>query len=697
MRKLTVSFGEQHPAKISSTEELTWPELITELTLKPPIEADKAARGWYCPAEFAPEYRDSKNLIARHALTLDYDHVKPDEVRRILRAFRNYEYLTYTTASHTAVAPRFRVVLPLNRPAMMDEFCAVSRWIAEPAGIELASRESHVPAQMMYLPTIKLGTEFKHKLHEGEWIDVDETLGCYEDWTDRSSWPHRKDADSTHSGEKGIPPDEKPGIVGDFCRAFNIYQAIEHFDLPYKPSGAADRFTYKEGSRPEGVIIYDGGRKLHSHHDTDPARGQHNSFDLVRLHRYSQLDVDTPAETQNTDRPSFVAMVESTTNDPYISHAIGTAGFDILPELPIQSKPESEPESDDAAGLARHVSVVLTHHTVPRWLIKDHIERGVIAVMAGKRGSYKSFLALDWACKTAMSNLPAYVISAEGGDMDRRVRAWLSVFGKGKDPKDIPLYIVERRLNLAKHDNIELIRQDCKTLNISPVLFVLDTFSKLSGGLDENDNTAVKQFIGSLDTGFKRKDSAFDATVLLVAHTGHGDKGRPRGASAMGADTDAEYIVRRDDVSASMEVTRERFKSSPELPPLYFKSEVVPLLYTDETGESVTSLILREAVSVKRRSKTEPTGPVNQIAWGVAKKLLCDGGVKTVSRFLTEVTEQIPKDSEGRDRGRQKAIRALDSLVAGGFIYLPTSDTVSLTTATLIDTDAWLQMEEDAK
>ena len=50
------------------------------------------------------------------------------------------------------------------------------------------------------------------------------------------------------------------------------------------------RWTYAMGSRPEGVIIYDGGAKLHSHHDTDVARGQHNAFDLVRLHKFGDLD-----------------------------------------------------------------------------------------------------------------------------------------------------------------------------------------------------------------------------------------------------------------------------------------------------------------------------------------------------------------------------------------------------------------------
>src|SRR5690606_8998190 len=136
-------------------------------------------------------------------------------------------------------------------------------------------------------------------------------------------------------------------------------------------------------------------------------------------------------------------------------------------------------------------------------------------------------------------------------------------------------------------EGIELIRRDCNRLNIRPKLFVLDTFSKLSGGLDENDNTAVKAFIGRLDNGLKR---AFGATVLMVAHTGHSTQSRARGASALAADTDAEYIVARQHGAVS--VSRERFKSSPELVPLHYQPAVVELGRKDAKGRMVTSLAL---------------------------------------------------------------------------------------------------------
>jgi hypothetical protein len=327
---------------------------------------------------------------------------------------------------------------------------------------------------------------------------------------------------------------------------------------------------------------------------------------------------------------------------------------------------------DPPDTLARPLSAVLGQQTKPRWLLKDELERGVIALMAGQRGSYKSFKALDWACRVALTTGPVYVVSAEGGDFDRRARAW--VMTNAPDPTQLPpLFVVERRLDLNSVDGIKAIREDCLKLGIRPVLFVLDTFSKLSGGLDENDNTQVKQFIGRLDNGLKRADTGFDATVLLVAHTGHSDKGRARGASALGADTDAEYIVRRlENGKTSVTVSRERFKASPELPPLAYEPVIVDLGYVDDDGGKVTSLIL---------SSVDPGGipaarelrPEHKEALALVYQFLGDGE-KEYEDVVRAMAKELPPPvaEEGkpapRDTRIQIARRRFEVLETRGYI-----------------------------
>lgn len=240
MRKLIVSFGPngQDLGKITAVSEATWQEIADLLTKDPPETTDKTLRGWFIPAEFSPRRRHSDNFVARHALTFDYDTITPANAKAIQTAFASYEYAVYTTWSHATDKPRLRLVMPTTRPMAADEFCAVSRKIAAIANIEWAARESHTVCQCAFQPTKKPGGVFKAKVNAGDWIDVDAVLASYEDWTDPKQWPHRKEHDEQYSKEDlPAPPTSKGGVVGAFCRAFMIPDAIDRFSLPYKRVG----------------------------------------------------------------------------------------------------------------------------------------------------------------------------------------------------------------------------------------------------------------------------------------------------------------------------------------------------------------------------------------------------------------------------------------------------------------------------
>lgn len=235
MRDLVISFGVGNPAVIARVERLTWDDFSGWLTTEPGEYQDKAQAGWYIPAEFNPVYRDSENFVARHAITFDFDHVVIDTWGDVANVWSGLAFAMYTTFSHRPEHPRFRVVMPLSRPTGFDEFQAVSRKVAADVGIELIARESFVPAQMMYSPARPLGGLFTSHVNTGEWLDVDAVLAEYADWTDATSWPARKDGDHAAAGSaEKIDPREKPGIIGEFNRAFTISQAIEKFGLPYR-------------------------------------------------------------------------------------------------------------------------------------------------------------------------------------------------------------------------------------------------------------------------------------------------------------------------------------------------------------------------------------------------------------------------------------------------------------------------------
>lgn len=230
--KLIVSLGRGHLARILKTAEMSWPAYV-DLLLKAPESSDKASRGWSCPVKFTPAYRDSENFQHRYALTFDYDHVTEANLETVREVYGSTCHLAYTTWSHTEDKPRWRYVIPLSRPATYDEFQAVSRKTASRAGIELAARESHVPAQCMFLPTVRPGETLQTTVNPGEVLDVDAVLAEYENWIDKAQWPHRAEADGVHERGLSVDPRTKAGIVGAFCRAYTVEQAIEKFNLPY--------------------------------------------------------------------------------------------------------------------------------------------------------------------------------------------------------------------------------------------------------------------------------------------------------------------------------------------------------------------------------------------------------------------------------------------------------------------------------
>jgi len=238
----------------------------------------------------------------------------------------------------------------------------------------------------------------------------------------------------------------------------------------------------------------------------------------------------------------------------------------------------------------RPIHEIVAEEREPQWLIHKLLEAWVLAVIAGPRSTFKSFIALHWAMLCAIAGRVVVILSGEGAGLDRRVAAWMREHGHDVDLATLPIVALERPLSLNLADELAALAAALAELPERPALVVIDTLSKFSAGLDENSNFEMAMFLSRLATEIR---DAFGCTVLLVAHSGHTDGKRPRGASALMANPDAEYIVERPNpIGMTVTVTRERFKDAPALPPLAYEARVVPLGRTDQYGEPVTSLVL---------------------------------------------------------------------------------------------------------
>ena len=269
--------------------------------------------------------RKKDTVLTRSGLTLDMDYGTPDIMDEI-EMFFDFHCMIYSTHKHTPEKPRLRLIIPLSREVTPDEYGAVARKVAEEIGIELFDDTTYEPSRLMYWPSTSADGEFVFREIEGEVLDPDAVLAKYKDWRNTAEWPvsKRQQTIVQRNIQKQANPLEKPGIVGAFCRTYSIRDAIDTFlQDTYKHSAIPGRYDYIPADSQAGVVIYE-EKFAYSHHATDPACGKlMNAFDVVRLHRFGDLDAKADPDSDPSRLPSFKAMQEFAVQDESVKIQLG--------------------------------------------------------------------------------------------------------------------------------------------------------------------------------------------------------------------------------------------------------------------------------------------------------------------------------------------------------------------------------------
>ena len=321
MRDLCIAYGNSCMAKIWSNKTTTFDDLcerlkttirttetVQEYPKLPKAERDRVKdKGGYVGGQLKGNRRKRENVIFRSMLTSDVDNAEEGFINKFCDECK-YAAALYTTHGHTPEAPRVRIIIPMTRDVTSDEYVAVARYFAEEWGIDQFDECSYRPHQLMYWPTTPSNGEYIFKRIDGEWLDPDEFLAVHPGWKDCSLLPtsSRESVVKNYDGKKQEDPLTKEGVVGAFCRAYSITDAIEAFLLGvYAPTEIPNRYDFMDSDSMPGVQIYD-DKFSYSHHASDPACGQLlNAFDLVRLHKFENDD----------EKKSFKAMCEFAMND----------------------------------------------------------------------------------------------------------------------------------------------------------------------------------------------------------------------------------------------------------------------------------------------------------------------------------------------------------------------------------------------
>lgn len=231
-----------------------------------------------------------------------------------------YAGCMYTTHKHRKEDPRFRICFPLNRKVSPDEYEAIARVVASWLGIDAFDDTTYQPTRLMYYPSTCKDGEYVFQYSDCPVMDADAVLAELPDWRDPTTWPvssRIKDTVKRSTTDKVEDPEEKEGIIGAFCRAYPMYDTLAEFlGEVYTPCEELgdDRYSLIGASTSGGLIVYD-NKLAFSHHATDVISGKLcNAFDLVRLHKFGDLDDKAKPDAEPTKLPSFKAMADFASN-----------------------------------------------------------------------------------------------------------------------------------------------------------------------------------------------------------------------------------------------------------------------------------------------------------------------------------------------------------------------------------------------
>ena len=241
---LDIATGVGVKSKTWKNNKILWSELVERLsevsitneTYSEYINLSKIDQGkikdvgGYVGGYLRKGRRKPENVIHRQVLTLDIDFAHLNFWDDFCLQFDNAAVL-HATHKHSDSTPRFRLIMPISRECSPDEYVAIGRKVAGFLGIDLFDNTTFQTSRLMFWPSISKDVEYYIEKQDGPWINADEILNLYPDWTDSTLWPtaDKRIQDIEKAVDKQEDPEDKKGVVGAFCRTYTIKEAIDKF------------------------------------------------------------------------------------------------------------------------------------------------------------------------------------------------------------------------------------------------------------------------------------------------------------------------------------------------------------------------------------------------------------------------------------------------------------------------------------
>lgn len=263
------------------------------------------------------------------------------------------------------------------------------------------------------------------------------------------------------------------------------------------------------------------------------------------------------------------------------------------------NNPKQDNQANNRFGFLP-AATVISNMQPPEWLIKNVLEKDCLSVIWGEPGQGKTFVALDMALSIATGTSwhgnqsdkgTVFYIAGEGHNgLARRLSAWK--ISRGYDQHDIELYISKTPAMLDEPEGVSYVHRSitaiCADTGAVPSLIVVDTLARNFSG-DENSSRDMGSFISSLD----HLRASWNATVLIIHHSGKDKQRGARGSIALKGAIDSEYAVSMDESKVIL-LENHKMKDGERPNSMFFSLDNVDLPLTDDDGNTVTSCVTRK-------------------------------------------------------------------------------------------------------
>lgn len=501
-------------------------EEYKKMTKEEKVKA-KDVGGFICG--YVEGVRKKENVLNRNMITLDMDH-EPFNIWDTITFIFDYKCLIYSTHTHTPEDPRLRLIIPLDRDVEPEEYEAISRRVAKEIddSMNVFDNTTYEFSRIMFSPSTPRDGEYIFEYQDGDLLKADEILNKYNlGWDNPDNWPRSKsEADKRikKSGEKVQDPTTKTGYIGAFCRAYTIHEAIETFlsDV-YEHGSKEDRYKYIKSDSADGLEVFDGGLTAYSYQESDKVsgKGSVNSFDLVRLHLFGDLDSEEDLLNLETkDLKSFKKMCEFVCNDDKAKAELVTEDFEKVDKNEINYKKNN---TRDIEFLPLAESLHKDPIREYKFLVNRLLYDNAINLISGDPKTYKTYVAIDIALGviTGESTIGHKVLKKGkvlmiSTEFDVRQR-FIDLL-KGRGINDIS--VLNNVITFMYDSSVDTFQwnKDLKTLeNVlekeKPKLLILDPLSYIFDG-DINKGDEVGEFFKELKTLVRK----YDLSVLMVHH-----------------------------------------------------------------------------------------------------------------------------------------------------------------------------------